>query len=131
MRVFLGTGGCVRGERMVRLQTLACRQHDLPRQPSPCSSAVRAPPPDAIGRTTETPLGPRALRACATSAPAPRSYLEAIRPATKSSASGSWLRRQKGLGRQGFFPLRVLDSAVGRGRGLLEFPTKSLRQDCF
>lgn len=55
--------------------------------PVACSSSVGTPPPDAIDRTTATPLGPRALKVCAASAPAPRSNLEAITPATNTSTS--------------------------------------------
>lgn len=48
-------------------------------------------PPDAMERTAATALGPRALRACATSAPVPRSNLEAITPATTAALPGQAL----------------------------------------
>ncbi|MDL1267449.1 hypothetical protein PSU51_21465, partial [Yersinia pestis] len=43
--------------------------------PVACSSSVGIPPREAMERTTATPLGPPALRACAASTPAPRSNL--------------------------------------------------------
>lgn len=70
------------------------REHPHPREargPVPARPAGRVPA-DAMERTAAAAWGPRALRACATSAPVPRSNLDAITPAPTAALPGQALK---------------------------------------